>query len=986
MFLIAIDPRQSSKLPFEARSLKFLKYYLLISLLCFCFGSSGKSELWVLTPEGGDFDSGPIFKTDSECDNYQVEFSFDAGDGALIEINTASLRITEIMYNPPESGADSLEFIEIFNAGTASVDLSGFSISSAINHVFNTTLLAPNAYLVVAKDSIAMYSQFGVSVIEWDSGTLVNGGEDIVLKDNLGQTLDSVEYDNTGVWPGAADGDGPSIVLCDLTVDQNDGSNWLASLSSTGKIINGFALMGSPNSQDAACSSCGKADSTFVTQVTCDTSQAGVMTLTLTGSDGCDSLHTTTTGFDPGSTTTLPAIEICAGDQALVLGNIQTEGGIYYDTLQNSSGCDSVVSQQLIVNPTYHTVLASISICQGGSTTIFGVSQTTAGIYYDTLVTVAGCDSVLSVELIVDSEINTSASITICEGDSVLIFGVYRSQAATYSDTSVSSEGCDSIHSITLNVLPASQGFTDVSICDGESIMVGGALQGTAGVYIDTLTAGNGCDSIVYTTLRLKPVYTVSVADSICNGDSLFVGGAYQTTPGVYQHVFIAGNGCDSTVTTTLTLKTQGCHVDCNGDINGNAFIDSCGTCVGGNTGLTPCSPGCINLEVVSLSLIDATTGLEIRVLMDGDTIDKSAGPFSVRAHTCSGTVGSVMFSVNGSLTQTENLAPYDINGGTLVKPFPWNPVAGPYRIAATPYSGLNGRGTTGIAEMVNIEIVDSTFTSDCNGVPGGSAFVDSCGVCVGGNTGRIACIPPCMELEVTSFMLISASTGNPIGLLQDGDVIDKSLIGPFSIRANVCNGPVGSVLFDLNGTVVMKENLMPYDINGGSISRPNAFDPAPGFYTLVGEPYSNANGNGTLGVTETVTFTVTQGGVPLIAGGNSTTAIEGANMATGGNSVSANEQTLGDAAVNQASIATIKVYPNPTQATLYIEAENLHGKTSLVLMDNAGRTLQRITKNEKTGIGRVWYELDMTGLPKGVYLIQLSSGNEVFHRRVVKN
>ena len=30
---------------------------------------------------------------------------------------------------------------------------------------------------------------------------------------------------------------------------------------------------------------------------------------------------------------------------------------------------------------------------------------------------------------------------------------------------------------------------------------------------------------------------------------------------------------------------------DCNGDINGTAYIDSCGNCVGGNTGATPCMP-----------------------------------------------------------------------------------------------------------------------------------------------------------------------------------------------------------------------------------------------------------------------------------------------------------------------------------------------------------------------------------------------------------
>lgn len=35
------------------------------------------------------------------------------------------------------------------------------------------------------------------------------------------------------------------------------------------------------------------------------------------------------------------------------------------------------------------------------------------------------------------------------------------------------------------------------------------------------------------------------------------------------------------------------CSIDCNGDLNGSAYIDSCGICVGGNTGLSPCVQDC---------------------------------------------------------------------------------------------------------------------------------------------------------------------------------------------------------------------------------------------------------------------------------------------------------------------------------------------------------------------------------------------------------
>ncbi|MEZ4805974.1 MAG: hypothetical protein R2815_00675 [Flavobacteriales bacterium] len=35
------------------------------------------------------------------------------------------------------------------------------------------------------------------------------------------------------------------------------------------------------------------------------------------------------------------------------------------------------------------------------------------------------------------------------------------------------------------------------------------------------------------------------------------------------------------------------CVADCNGDFGGTAFLDNCGTCVGGNTGEVACTADC---------------------------------------------------------------------------------------------------------------------------------------------------------------------------------------------------------------------------------------------------------------------------------------------------------------------------------------------------------------------------------------------------------
>jgi len=59
--------------------------------------------------------------------------------------------ITEIMYNPPESGTDSLEFVEILNNSGAAYDMTGASFTDGFNFTFPTLSLADGEYVVVAK-------------------------------------------------------------------------------------------------------------------------------------------------------------------------------------------------------------------------------------------------------------------------------------------------------------------------------------------------------------------------------------------------------------------------------------------------------------------------------------------------------------------------------------------------------------------------------------------------------------------------------------------------------------------------------------------------------------------------------------------------------------------------------------------------------------------------------------------------------------------
>ncbi|KAA3636205.1 MAG: hypothetical protein DWQ02_08675, partial [Bacteroidetes bacterium] len=157
----------------------------------------------------------------------------------------AQLVISEIMYNPPEGGTDSLEYIEIYNAGDA-VDLAGYYFEQGVTYTFPSHMLMSGEYVVVAVDSLAMLNNFGVTAYQWTSGGLSNGGEDIIIHDPSDVMVDIVDYDDTNGWPMHPDGNGSSLILCDLAADNNDPANWQAAATDTGVDIDGIDLLGNP--------------------------------------------------------------------------------------------------------------------------------------------------------------------------------------------------------------------------------------------------------------------------------------------------------------------------------------------------------------------------------------------------------------------------------------------------------------------------------------------------------------------------------------------------------------------------------------------------------------------------------------------------------------------------------------------------------------------------------------------------------------------
>jgi len=154
--------------------------------------------------------------------------------------------ITEIMYNPPESGGDTLEFVEILNNSGAAYDMTDASFTDGFNFTFPSLSLADGEYVVVAKNDTAFFNVFGFYPLEWTSGGLKNSGERIELQDANGGILDSLTYSKTSPWPTEPAGKGASLVLCDVNSDNNLAENWIAATTGIGVTINGKEIKANP--------------------------------------------------------------------------------------------------------------------------------------------------------------------------------------------------------------------------------------------------------------------------------------------------------------------------------------------------------------------------------------------------------------------------------------------------------------------------------------------------------------------------------------------------------------------------------------------------------------------------------------------------------------------------------------------------------------------------------------------------------------------
>ncbi len=235
---------------------------------------------------------------------------------------------------------------------------------------------------------------------------------------------------------------------------------------------------------------------------------------------------------------------ICLGEVYSLNGFNETESGTYVLNLQSMYGCDSVVKLNLHVLPS-HAWNINAEICDNETYSLYDFSENEAGTYVHSFQNIYGCDSVVTLNLTVHPTYEYTVSAEICQGETYTENDFVQSETGIYTRSLSSQYGCDSIVHLDLLVHPVFNDTIYSQLC-GTSYEDNGFNESESGIYTQYLQTVNGCDSLVTLHLTVWELFTDTLEVEIYKGETYKEHGFSENETGEYDKVYTDLNGCDS--------------------------------------------------------------------------------------------------------------------------------------------------------------------------------------------------------------------------------------------------------------------------------------------------------------------------------------------------------------------------------------------------------------------------------------------------------
>jgi Concanavalin A-like lectin/glucanases superfamily/Secretion system C-terminal sorting domain len=189
---------------------------------------------------------------------------------------------------------------------------------------------------------------------------------------------------------------------------------------------------------------------------------------------------------------------------------------VWVDSRINSCFEEMAQLATVTVNPVYN-IADSIAICDGDTLSFASQLLTTAGTYYNTFSSISGCDSTITLELTINPTYITADTVTICNKDSYMLGTQTLTTAGNYSEVYTTALGCDSTINLALNVR-----FVDTSITQNSAVVLTANAAAATYQWVDCNNAYAplaGETGQIYTSL-VNGSFAVIVTENGCTDTS----------------------------------------------------------------------------------------------------------------------------------------------------------------------------------------------------------------------------------------------------------------------------------------------------------------------------------------------------------------------------------------------------------------------------------------------------------------------------------
>ena len=196
----------------------------------------------------------------------------------------------------------------------------------------------------------------------------------------------------------------------------------------------------------------------------------------------------------------------CAG-QYIFNGQTLTQSGIYQDTLNTVNGCDSIVTLNLTIgNSPAANAGQNISVCSGEPANLGSVAQPGFTYSWSPSIGLSAANSANPTVLL--TNINTG-------------WPIVQTYTLVVTDNT-SAMACTTSDQVDVTVLPSYQIQVADTLCNGGPFVYNGQSYSQTGIYIDSSLTTTGCDSLstINISISQDPVFTLNDT-LICFGEQV---------------------------------------------------------------------------------------------------------------------------------------------------------------------------------------------------------------------------------------------------------------------------------------------------------------------------------------------------------------------------------------------------------------------------------------------------------------------------------